>query len=118
MPQCDKERFALANAVRGTMGYSAPMAPENDDAADFVARTIGDLATAAPELRDTLRAYIREEFNTTRTARALFTHRNTILNRLARAEKLLRVKNMYDGDVTALALYQASQPRPVTGFLS
>jgi hypothetical protein len=35
MPQCDKERFALANAVRGTMGYSAPMAPENDDAADF-----------------------------------------------------------------------------------
>jgi DNA-binding PucR family transcriptional regulator len=64
-------------------------AHDDEDAADFVNRTIGDLATADRELRDTLRTYIREQFNSTRTAKALFTHRNTILNRLARAEKLL-----------------------------
>jgi DNA-binding PucR family transcriptional regulator len=64
-------------------------AQDDEDAADFVDRTIGDLASADPELRDTLRTYIREQFNTTRTAKVLFTHRNTILNRLARAEGLL-----------------------------
>ncbi len=60
-----------------------------DEAADFVARTLGDLAMADPELRETLRVYIREQFSASRAARALYAHRNTVLNRLARARELL-----------------------------
>jgi DNA-binding PucR family transcriptional regulator len=58
-------------------------------AADFVARTLGELATADPELRETLRVYIREGFSTSRAARALYAHRNTVLNRLSRAREML-----------------------------
>jgi len=58
-------------------------------ASDFVARTLGDLASADPELRATLRTYIRARFSASRAARALFAHRNTVLNRIQRAEQLL-----------------------------
>lgn len=58
-------------------------------AAEFVARTLGDLAHADPQLHDTLRTYIREQFSASRAARALFAHRNTVLGRLQRAEELL-----------------------------
>ena len=58
-------------------------------AREFVARTLGKLADAEPELRDTLCVYIGEHFSAARTARALYTHRNTVLNRLQRAERLL-----------------------------
>ncbi|MBI5103789.1 MAG: PucR family transcriptional regulator [Solirubrobacterales bacterium] len=56
---------------------------------EFVERTLGPLARADAELRETLRTYLREAHNASRTAKVLFTHRNTILNRLARAEQLL-----------------------------
>jgi DNA-binding PucR family transcriptional regulator len=58
-------------------------------ASEFVARTLGGLATAEPELRETVRTYIREQFSASRAARTLFAHRNTILGRLRRAEQLL-----------------------------
>jgi DNA-binding PucR family transcriptional regulator len=58
-------------------------------AREFVARTLGNLAGAESELRDTLCVYIGEQFSAARAARALYTHRNTILNRLQRAERLL-----------------------------
>ena len=58
-------------------------------AREFVARTLGTLADADPELRDTLCVYIGEQFSAARAARALYTHRNTVLNRLQRAERLL-----------------------------
>ena len=58
-------------------------------AREFVARTLGTLAGADPELRDTLCVYIGEQFSAARAARALYTHRNTVLNRLQRAERLL-----------------------------
>src|SRR4051794_6679356 len=64
-------------------------AADEEEASEFVARTLGPLATADPELRETLRVYIREEFSASRAARALFAHRNTVLNRLARARELL-----------------------------
>lgn len=64
-------------------------AQDEEGTAEFVARTLGRLATADPELRETLRVYIREEFSASRAARALFAHRNTVLNRLARARDLL-----------------------------
>ncbi len=58
-------------------------------AREFVVRTLGTLADADPELRDTLCVYIGEQFSAARAARALYTHRNTVLNRLQRAERLL-----------------------------
>ena len=58
-------------------------------AREFVARTLGELAGADRELRDTLCVYIGEQFSAARAARALYTHRNTVLNRLQRAERLL-----------------------------
>src|SRR5437588_466530 len=67
----------------------ARAASDVERAGEFVARTLGDLATADPALRDTLRAYVREEFSASRAARALFAHRNTVTSRLARAERLL-----------------------------
>jgi DNA-binding PucR family transcriptional regulator len=64
-------------------------AQDEEGTAEFVARTLGRLATADPELRETLRVYVREEFSASRAARALFAHRNTVLNRLTRARELL-----------------------------
>jgi DNA-binding PucR family transcriptional regulator len=58
-------------------------------AREFVARTLGRLADADRELLDTLCVYIGEQFSAARAARALYTHRNTVLNRLQRAERLL-----------------------------
>ncbi|MGN6171898.1 MAG: helix-turn-helix domain-containing protein [Streptosporangiaceae bacterium] len=58
-------------------------------AREFVARTLGALADADRELRDTPYVYVREQFSAARAARALYTHRNTVLNRLQRAERLL-----------------------------
>ena len=52
-------------------------------------RTAFSLAGADRELRDTLCVYIGEQFSAARAARALYTHRNTVLNRLQRAERLL-----------------------------
>lgn len=62
---------------------------DEERARELVERTLGALATAAPELRDTLRVYLREEHSATRAAKALPAHRNTVLNRLARAQELL-----------------------------
>jgi DNA-binding PucR family transcriptional regulator len=56
---------------------------------EFVQHTLGELAHAEPELRETTRVYLREQSNAPRAAKHLYTHRNTVLTRLARAEKLL-----------------------------
>jgi DNA-binding PucR family transcriptional regulator len=73
-------------------------------AREFAAGTLGELATAEPVLRDTLRTYIREGFSASRAARALFTHRNTALNRINRAESLLPVALPEHGLEVGLAL--------------
>ena len=62
---------------------------DEERAHEFVSRTLGDLATAPAELRETLRVYLNEGSNAAQTARALFTHRNTVLTRLRRAQELL-----------------------------
>ncbi|MEV4241638.1 PucR family transcriptional regulator [Nocardia sp. NPDC050408] len=64
---------------------------------EFVARTLGKVASADPELRETLRVYIREQFSTSRAARTLFAHRNTVLNRIQRAEELLPIPLDHNG---------------------
>lgn len=59
---------------------------------DFVRTTLGPLAgrdAATARLRETLRIYLREGENAPRAAQRLYTHRNTVLQRVARAEELL-----------------------------
>ena len=77
-------------------------------AREFVARTLGPLAAADPDLRETVRVYVRNSCSAARTAEVLFTHRNTVLNRIARAEALLpeplAVRSMEIG--TALELHR------------
>ncbi len=58
-------------------------------AARFTGDTLGALETADEELRDSVLTYLRSQSNATRAAEALFTHRNTLLRRLDRAEELL-----------------------------
>ncbi|WP_063002300.1 PucR family transcriptional regulator [Nocardia mikamii] len=61
-------------------------------AAEFVATTLGPLAADTPgaaRLRETLRVYLDEAENGPRTAARLHTHRNTVLQRVARATELL-----------------------------
>jgi DNA-binding PucR family transcriptional regulator len=54
-----------------------------------VNQVLGDLAGAPPELHETVRTYLRLMGNATATASALFTHRNTVIRRIATAERLL-----------------------------
>jgi DNA-binding PucR family transcriptional regulator len=59
---------------------------------DFVRTTLGPLAgrdSSAARLRETLRIYLSEGESAPRAAQRLFTHRNTVLHRVARAEELL-----------------------------
>jgi DNA-binding PucR family transcriptional regulator len=87
-------------------------------ASEFVARTLGALAGADRELRDTLGVYIREQFSAARAARALYTHRNTVLNRLRRAERLLPLplagNGVEVGAALEIAQWLGTQPEPGT----
>jgi DNA-binding PucR family transcriptional regulator len=81
------------------------LATQDEERADeFVSRTLGDFASAPAELRETARVYLREQSNATHAARILFTHRNTVLARLARAEQLLPAPLAGRGLQVALAL--------------
>jgi DNA-binding PucR family transcriptional regulator len=71
---------------------TALAAQNTDRAAEFVAATLGPLAEdtpAAARLRDTLRVFLDEADNAPRAATRLHTHRNTVLQRVARAAELL-----------------------------
>ena len=82
-------RPGLRTARFADIQLAALVLQDEQRAREFVARTLGALADADSELRDTLCAYIGEQFSAARAARALYTHRNTVLNRLQRAERLL-----------------------------
>lgn len=58
----------------------------------FVTKTLGSLAEADEELRETLLTYVQCGFNTTRAAAGLYAHRNTVERRVTRANNLSRVK--------------------------
>lgn len=55
----------------------------------YVADVLGDLAAAPPGIHDAVLTCVQERFNTSRTAERLYTHRNTVIRRLARADDLL-----------------------------
>lgn len=80
-----RERFTAYDDVR----IAVLASQDEETAAQFVTDTLGELADADADLRETLRVYLQEDGNTARTAARLFTHRNTVLNRLERAERLL-----------------------------
>src|SRR5262249_23818033 len=85
-------------------------------AREFVARTLGALADADRELRATLCVYIGEQFSAARTARALYTHRNPVLNRLQRAQRLLPLPlaghGLEVGAALEIAQWLGTQPEP------
>jgi DNA-binding PucR family transcriptional regulator len=56
---------------------------------EFIVDTLGEFLTADAETQHTVVAYIGEQCNTSRTAERLYTHRNTVIRRLARADELL-----------------------------
>lgn len=56
---------------------------------ELVASVLGELAAAPEDLRETVRIYLEVLGNASTAAARLFTHRNTVLRRLARADELL-----------------------------
>ena len=86
-------------------------------AEQFVAATLGELATADPVVQRTVRTYVDEGFSVSNTADRLFAHRNTIDRRLARARTLL--PRPLDQDPTsvaaALMLVELRQDHPAGG---
>ncbi|GAB11478.1 putative CdaR family transcriptional regulator [Gordonia araii NBRC 100433] len=71
---------------------------------DFVQQTLGDLTGADPELRECMRIWFGQLCNSTATAARLYTHRNTVVRRLARAEELLPVELSRNAITVAAAL--------------
>ncbi|TXI56142.1 PucR family transcriptional regulator [Mycolicibacterium mageritense] len=62
---------------------------EPDRATAFVNRVLGDFESAGPELLETVRVFIDEQCNASHAAARLYTHRNTLLRRMARADEML-----------------------------
>ncbi|WP_162240289.1 PucR family transcriptional regulator [Nocardia arizonensis] len=60
-----------------------------DGAQQFLRQTLGDLAQASPEIRETVLAFVEESGSVGRVAARVYAHRNTVLRRMARAETLL-----------------------------
>ena len=60
-----------------------------DRADQFIKHTLGQLEAAGPELRAAVLTFVNEQCNVSRAAARLYTHRNTLLRRLSRAEQLL-----------------------------
>jgi DNA-binding PucR family transcriptional regulator len=67
----------------------ALLTQDPERAEHFVRRTLGGLETGPSELTEAVRVYLAAGGNASRAAGRLYTHRNTLLRRLARAEQLL-----------------------------
>ena len=79
------QQVALFDDVR----LAALITAETDRAAEFVKHALGDFEFAGVELQDTVRTFVREQCNASRAATRLYTHRNTLLRRLGRADEML-----------------------------
>jgi DNA-binding PucR family transcriptional regulator len=55
----------------------------------FIKRTLGEFESASPELQTAVRTFVNEQCNASRAATRLYTHRNTLLRQLTRADELL-----------------------------
>ena len=89
------QRLVRSRADSGTLTAYADVeiailgGTDPERASQFVTRTLGGLLDTRPELRATLRVYLQEQGSVSRAAARLFMHRNTVQNRVARAEALL-----------------------------
>jgi DNA-binding PucR family transcriptional regulator len=77
---------------------------DTDRAAEFVKHTLGDLESAGAELQDAVRIFVNEQCNASRAALRMYTHRNTLVRRLARADELLPRPLAENGVDVAVAL--------------
>ncbi len=106
----EAQRLAVrSSAVGATVTFdqievAAIVAGESSLSGDFTERVLGALADAPDELRETVRVYLRLLGNATATADRLFTHRNTVLRRLERANELLPRPLVEDPIRIAMAL--------------
>lgn len=62
---------------------------DSEHADRFITQTLGDFESADAELQRTVLTFIYEQCNAARTAERLYTHRNTVLRRIARVNELL-----------------------------
>jgi DNA-binding PucR family transcriptional regulator len=79
-------------AIHHELEVTALVAHDQERTAEFVGSTLGQLAADTPtaaRLRETLRVFLDEAENAPRAAGRLHTHRNTVLQRVARASELL-----------------------------
>ena len=65
------------------------MTQEAARADQFITRTLGKFESASPELQTAVRTFVNEQCNASRAATRLYTHRNTLLRQLTRADELL-----------------------------
>ncbi|MEU4288237.1 sugar diacid recognition domain-containing protein [Kribbella sp. NPDC026596] len=81
---------ASAYVIDGLRGHQVLAAVGHRARARLLSLVAGDLATHAdwPELRTTLIAWCESGFNLVRTAEALHIHRNTLIYRLEKVERL------------------------------
>ena len=98
---------------------TALAAQDERRASEFVTATLGPLAEetpAATRLRETLRIFLEEAENAPRAAARLHTHRNTVLQRVARATELLgyRPGERRLALELALELRRRLRPRPTS----
>lgn len=91
-------RFAeLSQVERGVVRFDevetlCVMSEDPQLLADFVERKLGALAAGSPNarrLRETVLVWLREGGNASRAAERLRTHKNTVRNRVQRAEELI-----------------------------
>lgn len=81
--------LSLPIARYEAMRVVALLTHDHERAIAFVEETLGPLADAPETLTRTVRTYLRNQSNATRTAEVMFAHRNTILGRIAKADELL-----------------------------
>lgn len=98
---------AQRSADWGELELVALLIRRPSEAQRFITRTLGELASADAELRETVRTYIRLGTNATRTAEVMFTHRNTIIGRIRRADEMLPTPIATNGVRIACALEAA-----------
>jgi DNA-binding PucR family transcriptional regulator len=78
---------------------------QDDERAElFVQRTLGRLESAPPDVAEAVRTFVASGCNASRAAGLLFTHRNTVLRRLERADRLLPRPLAEDVVAVAVAL--------------
>ena len=76
-------------AAHAEVELVALLTADLERAAQFVRRALGGLADAPAELTEAVRGFVAAQCNASRAAENLYIHRNTLLRRLAHADRLL-----------------------------